>query len=116
MLEPTKVERFRATLLRQKEHVVAEMSEHQPLVDRHSSTEERADRAASHLVETRINENDGNLLQKIEHALERIDAGTYHLCEHCGEEIPAARLEAKPSVSLCVNCQEKKDAGSLPRS
>lgn len=116
MMEPQQIERFRAELLRQKEQVLAEMSQHQLVVDTQNSVEDKADRAASHLVETRISEADGNLLQKIEFALERIEAGTYHLCAHCGEEIPVARLEAKPSVSLCVPCQEKKDAGQLPRS
>ena len=116
MMEPQKIETLRAELLRQKEHVIAEISEHQPLVDTQSSVEDKADRVASQLVETRISANDGNLLQKIDFALERIEAGTYHLCDHCGEEIPAARLEAKPSASLCVSCQEKKDTGQLPRS
>lgn len=92
------------------------MSERQPLVDRPSSAEERADPGNTHLAETRLNENDGSLLQKIEHTFERIDAGTYHQCEHCGEEFPAACFKAEPLVSLCVNCREKKDARLLPRS
>lgn len=114
MMEKQQIERFRAALLRQKEQVLGEMAERQPIVDPLSSVEEKADRAASHLVETRITENDGNLLHKIEFALERLDAGTYQRCDHCAEEIPTARLEAKPSASLCVSCQEKKDAGQLP--
>ncbi len=113
MMEKQKIEHFRSALLRQKEHVLKEMAERQPIVDPLSSVEERADRAASHLVETQITENDGNLLQKIEFALERLEAGTYQRCDHCSEEIPTARLEAKPSASLCLSCQEKKDAGQL---
>ena len=107
------IERFRETLIRQKEQVLGEMAERRPLVDPLSSVEEKADRAASQLVETQITENDGNLLQKIEFALERLEAGTYQHCAHCGEQIPTARLEAKPSVSLCVSCQKQKDAGQL---
>ena len=49
----------------------------------------------------------GNLsetVSEIEDALSRIDAGTYGTCESCGAEIAAARLEAKPTARLCMNC------------
>ena len=39
-------------------------------------------------------------------ALERIEAGTYGRCDNCGNEIPAARLEAVPSALLCVSCKQ----------
>lgn len=38
----------------------------------------------------------------IEDALERMDTGTYGLCEECGEEIPIDRLEANPSARMCM--------------
>ncbi|WP_447946329.1 TraR/DksA family transcriptional regulator [Microbacterium lacticum] len=40
-------------------------------------------------------------------ALERVDAGTYGICTVCGREIPAARLEARPSATMCVPCAER---------
>ncbi len=49
----------------------------------------------------------GNLsetMSEIEDALSRIDAGTYGTCESCGAEIAAARLEAKPTARLCIDC------------
>lgn len=61
-------------------------------------------------LESRIVESEELLMSKIDHALGRIDRGTYGACESCGAEIPEARLDAKPSVSLCVNCQEAKEA------
>lgn len=112
-MEQEKIDHFRKRLVTQRDQVLAEMADHQPLADPHTDIEEKADRAANSLVETRITENDGNLLQKIEFALERLDAGTYQRCNHCGDEIPLARLEAKPSASLCVSCQEKKDSGQI---
>lgn len=45
-------------------------------------------------------------LQQVTHALERIEAGTYHQCETCGEAITAERLKALPYVSICINCAE----------
>jgi DnaK suppressor protein len=43
-------------------------------------------------------------LDDIEHALSRLDAGTYGTCEVCGQAIPFERLEAIPHASTCVAC------------
>jgi DnaK suppressor protein len=40
----------------------------------------------------------------IDRALEKIEEGTYGLCDDCGEVIPDARLEALPASALCVRC------------
>ncbi|WP_026370208.1 TraR/DksA C4-type zinc finger protein [Kallotenue papyrolyticum] len=49
-------------------------------------------------------------LQQIEHALERIDAGVYGLCEVCQQPIPAERLDARPYATLCITHQRQRDA------
>ena len=43
-------------------------------------------------------------LAAIEQAIQRIDAGTYLICESCGETIPEARLLAMPYTRYCVSC------------
>ncbi len=43
-------------------------------------------------------------VEDIEHALERLELGTYGLCEGCGAPIPFERLEAIPQARLCVTC------------
>lgn len=40
----------------------------------------------------------------IERALDRIDRGTYGVCDRCGAPIPLERLEAIPEASACVDC------------
>ncbi len=40
-------------------------------------------------------------------ALERLEKGTYGMCEECGEPIAPARLQAMPEVSTCVRCQDR---------
>ncbi len=45
---------------------------------------------------------------EIDSAVEAIDDGTYGVCESCGQDIPAARLEARPSSTLCVTCKSKR--------
>ncbi len=44
-------------------------------------------------------------LDEVEKALARIEAGTYGVCANCGKEIPAARLEARPESTLCIDCK-----------
>ena len=43
-------------------------------------------------------------VKEIDQALERIDDGSYGLCESCGQAIPAERLRALPWAALCVPC------------
>jgi RNA polymerase-binding transcription factor DksA len=43
-----------------------------------------------------------SLLDDVERALGKIDAGTYGTCEECGQPIAAARLEAMPASRYCV--------------
>jgi len=45
----------------------------------------------------------------LEDALNRIERGTYGICEECGEKIPVRRLEAYLAVSLCVSCKSKNE-------
>jgi DnaK suppressor protein len=46
-------------------------------------------------------------MEAIQAALARIDAGTYGICDTCGETISAARLTAMPAAPRCVACQER---------
>jgi DnaK suppressor protein len=48
-------------------------------------------------------------IDQVEHALARLDNGTYGRCERCGNPIPKARLEAFPSVTLCVTCKQREE-------
>jgi len=43
-------------------------------------------------------------LGEVEHALAKVDEGTYGNCEKSGQPIAAARLEAKPAVRTCIAC------------
>jgi DnaK suppressor protein len=44
-------------------------------------------------------------ISEIDRALGKLDAGTYGLCEQCGQPIPEARLQALPHAALCVSCK-----------
>src|SRR5262245_25494357 len=46
---------------------------------------------------------------RLQEAMDRLDAGSYGLCDGCGKKIPKARLEFLPWATHCVPCQERKD-------
>jgi DnaK suppressor protein len=46
-------------------------------------------------------------LLQIDEALDRIEDGTYGLCEECDIKIPKPRLKVLPFAKYCVECQEK---------
>lgn len=48
-------------------------------------------------------------IRQVSHALERLDEGGYGFCEKCGKAIPAARLAAFPSATLCVSCKQLEE-------
>jgi DnaK suppressor protein len=47
-------------------------------------------------------DNAKDLIEKVEHALARIDAGRFGCCEACGDAIEAERLDALPYTTLCL--------------
>ena len=53
--------------------------------------------------------NSRDLLAQVERALERLDAGTYGICEICGNAIGKERLKAFPKVTLCVTCKQREN-------
>ena len=89
----------------------------QPLAERREGSpfgkrEEEADEASELEKRLALEERLGESLNEVEHALEKYEAGTYGLCDSCGQTIEQARLEALPQASLCLNCKasQAKDA------
>jgi RNA polymerase-binding protein DksA len=58
---------------------------------------------------TGLEEGAQHTLAQIEHALERIDEGTYGICERCGSQIGRERLLARPAATLCIEDQRMAD-------
>lgn len=56
---------------------------------------------------------DRELLQAIDHALDKLDNGEYGLCEQCAEPINYQRLEAIPHARLCLECKSKEEINQL---
>ena len=47
------------------------------------------------------------ILDEVDHALRKLDSGTYGRCDECGNEIPYERLEVRPQATLCIQCKSK---------
>ena len=57
----------------------------------------------------RLRDRDRKLVNKIHEALERIEDGTYGICEGCGDEISIPRLKARPVTTLCIECKSRQE-------
>ena len=65
---------------------------------------ERAQEQENDEVLARLERATHDLLAQYHHAIERIDAGQYGICERCGLEVEARRLEAVPQATTCAAC------------
>jgi len=70
--------------------------------------EEEADEASELEKRLALEERLGESVNKVEHALQKYEAGTYGLCDSCGQSIEKARLEAIPQASLCLSCKTQQ--------
>lgn len=60
----------------------------------------------------RIKDRERKLIGKVKEALDRIENGTFGICEECGRPISEKRLMARPVTTLCIDCKtegEKKE-------
>lgn len=73
--------------------------------DAYDVASEERDREINYILTDR----DRGKLQSIEQALERIEQGTYGICESCEGEITPERLKAMPFTRLCVQCQSERE-------
>jgi len=80
------------------------------------SAQDIADRASSSYQKEFLfhqSNNDRQLLQMVDSALERIRQGSYGDCVSCGNGINDKRLQAVPWTRYCISCQEKQEKGLL---
>lgn len=71
-----------------------------------------ADRATieeEHALELRTRDRERKLLKKVQAAIKRIDEGEYGYCEDTGEPIGVRRLLARPTATLSLEAQERRE-------
>jgi DnaK suppressor protein len=70
---------------------------------------DRASAEEKFLLEFRIRDRERKLLKKINEALARIETGAYGWCQETGEPIGLPRLLARPTATLCLEAQERRE-------
>lgn len=112
MLKKTELEKIKKELLERKKTIEQELQ--------HLSSEKMSDTQSQDDGDQVVSvtmESLRNSLQDAEYgeytmivaALEAIDAGTYGICQECGEDISTKRLKHYPNARRCVPCQEKAE-------
>jgi DnaK suppressor protein len=71
---------------------------------------DRASLEADRNFMLRIRDREHKLIKKIRSALDRIENGTFGICDSCGEDISIQRLKARPVTTQCIECKTKEEA------
>ncbi len=112
-MNPVMREYFRRKLLAWREELQLEAAETLTSLQETGAAEpDIADRAtveANRALELRTRDRARKLIGKIDEALQRIEDGTYGLCEETHEPIAISRLEARPIATLSVEAQERHE-------
>ncbi len=118
-LAKTTIKKFQKHLEEERERLTAVIVEHEKEMEDARNSETAADRSSDpenadagsmrleYAKELSIERNAADLLHKVEHALRRIEAGQYGVCEVCGTAIPMERLEILPYATTCVTCASR---------
>lgn len=117
-LSPEKLAEVKERLLEQKQRLWQEVKDrlkshigdgYQEMLATARDEEDQA--SVSHLAETHLSLLGPKRLEleAIEEALQRIENGTYGVCEACGHAIEPRRLEVMPETPFCRNCMSQKE-------
>ncbi|PQP34643.1 RNA polymerase-binding protein DksA [Desulfobacteraceae bacterium SEEP-SAG9] len=98
---------WRSGLLTQAEGTVSSLKDP---TDNFADPTDRAAFESDRSFLLRIRDREHKLIGKIDEAFERIEDGTYGICEMCGEAISIERLKARPVTTFCIRCKTKSEA------
>jgi DnaK suppressor protein len=107
-----KLQQIRKKLLRQKEELLSGAGQTRNTMPEETAFPELGDQASAEIDRNftlRLGDRERKLLKKIEDAIEKIDTGTYGICESCGQPIGLSRLEARPVTTMCIDCKTEQE-------
>ncbi len=112
-MEQAQLEYFRSLLQKKLDDLLGEadktLEEMTDMNDHFPDPTDRASVESDRSFELRIRDRERKLIKKINKAVERIEQGTYGICEDCGEEIGTKRLTARPVTTRCIECKSKQE-------
>lgn len=107
-----KIQEIKKRLIQQRDELLAEAGLALNSLPEERSFPEIGDQASAEIDRNfmlRLKGRERKLLKKIDEILEKIENGTYGICEACGEEINIKRLEARPVTTLCIDCKTEQE-------
>jgi DnaK suppressor protein len=108
-----KLEEISHGILTGADRTISEMTDHS---DNYPDPTDRAAAESDRSFELRIRDRERKLLGKITEAIERIDNGTFGICEDCGDAIAYERLEARPVTTYCIDCKTRQEQEEKAKS
>jgi DnaK suppressor protein len=111
-MNPAQLEFFRLTLLRMEDELLANAGETTEHLRETVIVPDPADRATieeEHALELRTRDRERKLLKKIQQSITRIESGEYGWCEETGEAIGIPRLLARPTATLSLEAQQRRE-------
>jgi DnaK suppressor protein len=108
------LKRFKGLLIEKKEEILknAKRTLNEDMTLDADDLPDEMDLASSEYIQSftfRLRGREKTFLKKIDHALAKIDEGTFGICEECEEPISVKRLEARPETTLCIRCKEDQE-------
>lgn len=98
--------KMREEIQQKGENTIEDMTEDREM---YADPADRASAESDRAFILRLRDRDRKLIQKIEQALERIEEGSFGICDDCGEDIAVPRLKARPVTTLCIKCKSKQE-------
>jgi len=122
IMDKNKLQKFRRLLLKKKSQILErylKKEETEKVLTEQSAEprdlEEYANIAITEEILAQLSDIEIEILKAIDDTLERIQNGTYGICEVCGKEIEEERLEAVPWTTLCIqHAKEQESLQSTP--
>jgi DnaK suppressor protein len=113
-LTKAQTEEFRQILLEKRNRLLTEARRtlDSEMVIEADERMDEVDQASSEYMQAfsfRLRGRERFLMEKIEHALRKIEEGGYGTCEECEEGISLKRLQARPEAQLCIQCKEAQE-------
>ena len=111
-LREKKLKEIRKKLNQQREDLISEAGIALTALPDETIFPELGDQASAEIDRNfmlKLKGRERKLLAKIDEAIEKIDNGTYGICESCGEEINIKRLEARPVTTMCIECKTEQE-------
>ena len=106
------MEFFKERLLQMQQELISNADATTNHLQEQEATPDPADRATleeEYALELRTRDRERKLLQKIQSTLKKIEDGSYGYCEDTGEPIGVKRLLARPTATLTVEAQERRE-------